>query len=191
MEEEPICLHLPALRRVAISNSGKLRLDGSSFLDATRLENLSLSGHGSVTVMPDCFAGLTALATLELRLCGFAVIPTALTALQDSLTALALSDNDDLQLTKAGVMTLLALRKLRTLELLKRDLVDALDNRAAAAAVSAQFKYTPAAWSSRSLQRLVTLPNAFLARHGHVLDLQLADKDDTDEEQSSGEEEEE
>jgi len=85
--------------------------------------------------------------------CGLASIPSALTALSGSLTTLALPYNDDLQLAEDDVVTLLALRKLQNLDLRKFSL-----------------------WSPHSLQHLVDLPNAFHARHGHALALQVQEE---------------
>lgn len=67
----------------------------------------------------DCFAGLSALSSLELEACGLASIPIALTALEGSLTSLAVPFNNDLQLAHEDVEILLTLRKLRRLDLRK------------------------------------------------------------------------
>ncbi len=192
MEEGTLRLHLPALRRLNVAglrNSGRLRLDRDSLLEASQLEFLSLEALEAVTMMPDCLTGLTALAALELKGCGLVLIPTALTALQGSLTRLALPFNDNLQLAESDFAILLTLRKLRMLDMQKYSLTDPLDN-AAAVALSAHVRYVPAPWSERSLQHLVTLQSAFQSKHRIVLALNVHVHIEADNESLSGEEDE-
>ncbi len=158
---------------------GTLRVDRDSFAEAPQLEDLSLSALGAVTLMPDALTGLTTLARLELEFCGLICIPTSLTALSGSLTSLAMPYNNEMQLTKSDVTTLLALQKLQTLELQKAPM-EAVVNNATTALVTAQLHYHPALWSPRSLQHLVALPNMFLAQHGHALALRVYCDDDMD-----------
>ena len=177
MEAGLLRLHLPALQRVNICglrDRGRLHLDRDSLLEAADLESLSLEGFENVTMMPDCLVGLTALATLDLMACGFVNIPAALTALQDSLTSLALGRNQNLQLADSDVTKLLTLQKLRMLHMGKRSLTDPGPlHTTAAVALSVHLHYVPAPWSERSLQHLVTLQSAFLRKHGVVLDLRV------------------
>jgi hypothetical protein len=63
---------------------GSLRLDRDSFFEAANLESLLFTNPGTMTLTPDCFTGLTALASLQLDYCGFASVPPALTALAGS-----------------------------------------------------------------------------------------------------------
>ncbi len=180
-------LHLPALRQATLCGNcdrgtvGTLRVDRDSFAEPPQLEYLVLSALGAMTVMPDAFTGLTALARLDLSECGLIRVPTAVTALSGSLTSLAMPYNNELQLTADDVRTLLALRKLQTLDLQKEPFEHVLAG-GAAASVTAQLHYGPALWSQRSLQHLVALPNIFLARHGHALALRLSWDDDSDDE---------
>ncbi len=181
-------LHLPALRRASIHGdcvaSGKLRLDRDSLQGASNLNSLSLETWELVTLLPDCLAGLPALATVELMLCGLVSVPAALTALNGILTSLALSWNDGLQLTDDDVTRLLTLRKLRHLDLRKSFFDDAINYRVAAATVEA-LHYEPALWTTRSLQCLVALPCAFLTQHGHALEMQVHQELDMSEESAS------
>jgi len=118
-------LSLPALRQATLcgnwdrSTLGTLRVDRGSFAEAPQLEYLVLSALGAMTLMPDAFAGLTALARLDLSSCGLTCVPTAVTALSGSLKSLAMPYNNELQLTSSDVRTLLTLRKLQTLDLQK------------------------------------------------------------------------
>jgi len=182
VDEGTLRLHLPALRRLDIAglrNRERLRLDWDSLREASQLEFLSLEALAAVTLIPGCLTGLTALATLELKGCGLVLIPTALTALQGSLTRLALPFNDNLQLAETDVAILLALRKLRMLDMQKYSLTNPLDNTAAVA-LSAHVRYVPAPWSERSLQHLVTLQSAFQSKHGIVLALDVHVESDND-----------
>ena len=176
-------LHLPKLRHLRIGGfsltRAKLRLDRDSFSEAPRLEVLSLVGPGAVMLMPDCFAGLTALATLTLHRCGLSAIPTAVTALANSLTSLMLPFNDGLQLADDDITVLLALSKLQTLDLRKQSLLSLPDNPTAVA-VSAHLHYVPAPWSECSLKRLVRLPSAFIAKHGRAIALEVHVEPETD-----------
>ena len=191
VEEGVLRLNLPALRRVGIRcnclASGKLRLDRDSFRGAAGIEFLSLETSKPMTLLPDCFAGLTALATVELERSGLVSVPAALTALSGSLTSLSLSWIDNLQLNDDDVATLLTLRMLRHLDLRKLFFDDAIHYRVAAAAVE-ELRYEPALWTTRSLQRLVMLPKAFLAQHGHDLDMEVHQELDVYEESESEEE---
>ena len=98
--------------------------------------------------------------------------PGGATALSGILTSLALSWNDDLQLTADDVTRLLTLRNLRHLDLRKSFFDDAINYRVAAATVEA-LHYEPALWTTCSLQSLVALPCAFLAQHGHAVEMQV------------------
>ena len=129
---------------------------------------------------------LTALATLQLEACGLTSIPAALAALAGSLTSLALSHNDDLQLANDDIVTLLALGKLQNLDLRKSH-VRKMNHRPvcpmeaeflkeyeeAAETVAAFLQYRPPLWSPDSLQHLVNLPSAFRVHHGRTLALQV------------------
>ena len=193
MDEGTLHLHLPALRRLDIAGlrqRGRLRLDRDSLLEASQLEFLSLEALEAATLMPDCLTGLTALATLELKGCGLVLIPTALTALQGSLTRLALPFNDNLQLAESDFAILLTLRKLRMLDMQKYSLTEPLDNMAAVA-LSAHVRYVPAPWSERSLQHLVTLQSAFQSKHRIVLALDVHVHSAADNESPSEEEDDE
>ena len=185
VNDEAVRLHLPDLRQAAIVSStgvgvctpgAKLRFDRESFTEAAKLTSLTLETPGITTLMPDCFTGLSALATLEMKACGLVSIPKALMAVASSLTSLALPLNNNLQLAADDVATLLALRKLQKLDLRKSSLRSALTSSgiaAAADAVTADLRYEPPLWSLDSLQHLVSLPTAFLALHGHALVLQV------------------
>jgi Leucine-rich repeat (LRR) protein len=130
-----------------------------------------------MTLMPDCFTGLTALATLQLYECGLTELPPALTALAASLTVLELHDNDDLQLADDDTTTLLTLRKLRRLDLRKSCLMGAFSPGSVAEAaieLAAHLSYQPPLWSLGSLQQLLNLPNAFRAQNGHSLVVHIA-----------------
>ncbi len=159
-------LHLPALQSLQVSapywKTGILHVNQDSFSDAANLTSLSFDYGLTLRFLPEGFTGLS---TLNMMMCGLASIPAAVgAALAGSLTHLALPYNDDLQLADADVATLLALRKLQTLDLRKTSLENKLQ------------------WSPRSLQHLVELPVAFLANHGHKLALRLLDDDyDSDE----------
>ncbi len=174
-EEGSLRLHLPNLRLVTIyglrSKGGRLHIDRDSFQEAAKLESLALYNPGNrVTMQPDCFAGLTALASIELQKCGLTEVPSALTALDGSLTSLMLKNNDDLQLTDDGFTTLLGLRKLRCVNLQKSSFKSAFRDGevAVARAGKAHLHYDPPLWSLRSMQNLVRLPRVFLLAHGHV-----------------------
>ena len=183
MNDGLLRVHLPALRRVTLSGwdrtAGTLRVDRDSFAEAPQLEDLSLSALGAMTLMPDAFTGLTALARLELTSFGLICIPTALTALSGSLTLLRVLYNNELQLTADDVRTLLALRKLQTLDLHKAPL-EAEVTGATVASLTAQLHYQPVLWSQRSLRHLVALPNIFCAQHGHALALHVYHDDDSE-----------
>jgi len=142
-------------------------VDWESFLHAANLQTLSFRGTRPLRLQGDCFLGLRALATLELEGSGFATIPGALTALGDSLTHLALPSNDTLQLELGDVSILLALRKLRSLDLRKHN------PRGTAGALAGQ----PLNWSPRSLHSLVHLHAAFQKKHGHMPALRVTDDD--------------
>ncbi len=134
-------LHLPALRVVRLHGfsepvDGQLRIDRDSFAEAAKLEVLLLDRVSTVKLEPDALRGLTGLAMLELATCGLAEIPEALTALVGSLTSLALPYNDKLQLGDRDVRTLLALPKLRMLDLRKPPLTHALTGAAPAVGFS-------------------------------------------------------
>ncbi len=90
--------------------------------------------------------------------------------------------NNELQLTNNDVRTLLALRKLQTLDLHKEPL-EAKVTGATAASLTAELHYQPVLWSQRSLRHLVALPNIFRAQHGRALALHVYHDDDgTDDE---------
>ena len=172
-------LQLPALRRANIVGyrrtnitHGRLVCDQDSFSETEQLESLRLQEHGTVVLMSNCLVALTVLATLELESCGLANIPAAVIALEGSLTSLALPFNPDLQLAHSDIATLLALRKLRKLDL-RKILSGSQLNGALARAVKAKLRYSPSLWSVGSLQHLLNLPNAFSARHGHALAVQV------------------
>ena len=74
-------------------------------------------------------------------------------------------------------MTLLALPKLRTLNLRKDSMTSALET-VSFDEVQAELRYEPAPWSLRSLQHLLKLPNASLAKHGHALAVEVLDEDE-------------
>ena len=93
--------------------------------------------------MPDSLTGLTALVTLSLEKCGLSNIPTAIAALALSLATLQLPFNEDLQLADDDIAVLLALPRLRTLDLQKQSLMCPIDN-ATAVALSARLNYVPA-----------------------------------------------
>ena len=166
-DEGLLRLDLPSLRRLDISwrygLSGRLRIDRESFAVAAGLKSLSLVAHMPIALMPDCFTRLTALSTLKLGGCGLIKLPTALTALESSLTSLSLPWNNDLQLGRADVAILVALRKLQYLDLRKFFLqwVFKSINLEAVDAVISHLRYEPGLWSHRSLQHLVDLPGAF------------------------------
>jgi len=172
-------LRLPALRRANIVGyrrtnitRGRLDCDQDSFSETEHLRSLRLQEHGTVVLMSNCLACLTVLAKLELESCGLASIPAAVTALEDSLASLALPFNPDLQLADSDVTVLLALRKLRKLDL-RKVLSGSQLNGALARAVKAKLRYSPSLWSVGSLQHLLNLPNDFSARHGHALAVQV------------------
>ena len=147
-----------------------LRLDRNSLRETPQLEFLALACPAPVvTLQPDCFTGLTALVSLALEDCGLASIPLAVTALAGSLTTLALSCNDQLQLADGDIATLLALRELQQLNLRKSSFDTAFEDGdpAVADAVQAHLHYMPPLWSVHSMQILLRLPGAFLAEHGH------------------------
>lgn len=166
-------MQLPALRRLALygersrRTGGRLHLDRRSFLDPGKLESLTLMWFDprGVTLAPDLFPALTALAALELRACALASIPAALAALAGTLTRLALPFNDNLQLEHDDVATLLELRNLRTLDLRKHLLDESLGLDAthvdevlsAAREVTAHLHYEPVLWSSLSMQYITDL----------------------------------
>ena len=194
--EGTLRLHLPELRQLVLSGVHRdqmssrsqeesLLLDRDSFAEPSKLEDLTLE---LVALTPDCFTGMTALAALHLQRCDLARIPAALTALAASLTWLALPFNDGLQLADDDVKILLALRKLRELDLRKQSVTAALGWRhsEAAAAVEAHMHYQPALWSARSLQHLVDLPKAFLVQHGHVLALHVHEAEEGQEDTGAG-----
>jgi len=140
---------------------------------------------GTSPFLPDCFAGVPALATVELSSCGLASVPAALTALAGSLTSLAMPHNGDLQLAHGDAATLLALRKLRHLDLRKSSFENALSYMASRRVVE-ELHFEPALWTARSLQHLVTLPDAFRAQHGHALDLLMYEEEESSEEDDDG-----
>ncbi len=167
-----------------------MEISRHSFREAAKLEYLSTNTPASVSLTRDCFAGLTALATLRLEACGLSNIPEALTALSGSLTYLALPNNDDLQVPDYDIRILLALPTLQKLDLRKSRCISSMQNvrtvvdvspafKRAAETVAASLHYDPPLWSQRSLQQLVDLPNAFLARHGHTLALQIYQESET------------
>ena len=185
MENARLRLRLPALRRANIvacwttnTTRGTLRCDEVSFLETVQLKSLRLHGHGTVTLMPNCLEGLTALAMLKLESCGLANIPTAVLALAGSLTLLALPFNADLQLASSDVTTLLALRKLRKLDL-RKTFVGSDLNGSLSEVVIAHLRNHPV-WSEDSLQHLLDLRNAFNGRHGHALAVQVRDSEGED-----------
>ena len=166
-------VHLPALRQLKISGyfkvgAGKLSIDRDSLSDAARLETLIIKHPGAVTLTPDSFTGLTALATLKLKSCGLARIPSAVAALAGSLTSLSLPLNDSLQLKHDDNIALLALPELQTLDLRK----------------TGYTMYDT--WSLRSMQRLVRLPDAFFDRHEHALDIRLIETFEEEDTESEG-----
>ena len=170
--EGSLRLHLPALRSATITAAplwrcGHLNVDGDSFRHASGLELLWFRHTASVRFLPDCFLGLPALATVELYSCDVWRIPEALTGLRCSLTHLELPCNDALQLWDEGISTLLALSKLRTLNLRKPP-SRSLDSWSTGGTDSSK-------WLPDSLQHLMDLPSAFLNRHGHELNLQVED----------------
>jgi Leucine-rich repeat (LRR) protein len=112
-----------------------------------------------LTLTPHCFEGLPALATLVLSGCELINVPAALRALACSLTSLSLPYNDDLQLADDDVKTLLALRKLRKLDLAKTP--------------RRRVPNGQSPWSLGSVQQLVDLPSAFSVQHGHGLALRI------------------
>jgi len=181
VDEKAVRLHRPDLRHVRIvSGTGpgnapedaRLRFDRESFSKAAKLASLVLDTPGTTTLTQDCFVGLRTLVKLELKACGLVSISKALTSLAGCLTKLALPLNNRLQLADSDIATLPTLRKLRKLDVRKSSLKNALttaDTAAAAAAVT--LTYEPPLWSLRSLQHLVSVPNAFLAHHGHALSL--------------------
>jgi len=155
-------IYLPALRSAHIfalgRNTGRLQLDKDSLSAAPQLELLCLC-HVTVTMTPDCFTGLTALATLDLIDCSLTTIPPALTALAGSLTSLMLPFNDGFQLDPDAAKRVLALGKLRELDLRTKEYV-----------------FEPqdgSAWKLYSLQGVVELLEAFLLQHGHWLAIRL------------------
>ena len=185
--EGSLRLHLPDLRRAIFDGidpadwdaevpRGSMLLDRDSFSQAAKLESLSFFNPGTMTLTPDCFTGLTALASLQLNFCDLTNVPPALTALAGSLTSLELALNNDLQLASDDVATLLTLRKLRMLDLRKSSL-DHATRIAAAAAAEAVLPVQPPSWSMRSVQHLVNLPAAFLTQHGHVLALLMHEEE--------------
>ena len=98
--------------------------------------------------------------------------------LKDTLRELDLSGNDRLQIDDAAVASILECSLLRTLDLYKSDIGDW--KRQMTGATQRWFEeriaregYTPAAYSTQSLSRLVRLPSAFSKRHGRDLDICL------------------
>ena len=194
VDEGVVRLHLPALRRAridsfSIQTRGKLRLDRDSFRAARQLERLSLDTHEAVTLLPECLAGLTALAAVNLTGCGLVRIPEALTAVSAGLSSMALPYNDELQLANSDVATLLPLRRLRHLDLRKTPFDEAIDY-GLASAVLGELHYEPPLWSMRSLQRLVSFLSAFFALHGHAVDLLMDEniEEEADQDSESGQE---
>ena len=114
-------LHLPALEKAIILAtrlaSGLLFVDQDSFRSAANLTFLDFAGV-TLCFLPDSFTGLPALSMLSMQ-CELLSIPPALTVLAGSLTHLTLAYNDSLQLADDNVSILLALGKLRTLDLQK------------------------------------------------------------------------
>ena len=149
-QEATLLLRLPGLRCVALHGffytKGSLQISRDSFQKAPKLETLSVNRFEEVILTSDAFAGLTALATVELDGCGLSAIPPALSALSASLTRLALPHNDSLHHGDGDIKTLLTLAKLRKLEL-----------------------QGSAPLNRRSMQTLLNLENAFRAEHGHAL----------------------
>ena len=183
VQEAVLRMHLPQLRHLEIVGVEEIQhtpaglcLDRDSLRETAKLESFTLKHPGPVgTLQPDCFAGLTALASLELLECGLDSIPPALTALAGSLMSLALPYNNDLQLAYDDVATLLALRSLQQLDLRKSSFnkVFRKGDILIAAVVQDRLHYEPALWSPRSVKHLVRLPGAFVKNHGHVLDLEV------------------
>ena len=145
----------------------RLDVDWESFRHAGKLQSLSFRGMKTVSLLPDSLVVLPALATLELEDCGIVSIPVALTALTDSLTRLALAANNALQLDSEGFLTLLALRKLRMLDLRKP----------APHGPGGAMATQPLNWSPRSVCHLVKLCPAFMEQHGHMPALRVTDDD--------------
>ena len=186
-----LLLSLPAPQRAAVvsyqwdhpsphSSRGTLHVDRNSCSETTQALSLSIAKNLTLTV--DCLTGLPALAALELDQCSLTSVPTVVTALAYSLTDLARPYNDALQLADGDIATLLALQKLRQLDLRKNAFEDILlngDLGQAAAAVEEHLQYDLPLWSRRSLQHLVDLPNAFRAQHGHALTLRMEDLEES------------
>ena len=177
-DDNHLQLHLPALRRADTAGGRhrqrrdrRLRLERDSFAGAPKLRMLSLDNFGTVLLWPGCFVGLMALAKLRLEGCGLVEIPPALTALGGSLTSLALPSNHSLQLVDNDIAILLALRKLRNLDL-RKSVFD--ETSVAASAVIAHVGYPPALWNMKSLQHIANLPGLFLRQNDHVPALHLS-----------------
>ena len=130
-------------------------------------------GKCALHFAPDCFAGLTKLATLDLPECRLAKIPAALTALEGSLTSLVLTYAEGLELAHDDVTILLALRNLRKLDIRRRWFQLERAGNAAAAELRGELIW----WNRSSMARLVDLPIAFYEQHGHKLTMIWDDED--------------
>jgi len=174
-------LHLPALESAEIESHtmdrdwGPLQVDKDSLRACPELTSLSFSSIKPVTFQPDCFSGGMALAKLTCFDCDLVSIPSALKALEGSLSQLALPKNIDLQLARKDVKILLALPKLEILDMMKPDL-DFPDGQTQAAIAATQallpeLNFVPTVWSSLSMQNLTWLAGRFAKKHGHPLDI--------------------
>jgi len=167
------------------SEAATLRLEPDSFRNAAQLTSLAFTSARQLMLTADCLVGLTTLARLSIYDCGLVSIPPALEALGGSLTRLALLYNNALELTHGDVKVLLALHKLRTLDLRKDNLLDYIEESddlrdvayEAARAVQAKLHFTPSVWSNCSMQHLMELSAAYYAEHGRVLDARVDRKD--------------
>ncbi len=159
-----------------------LTLDADSFRSAAQLTSLAFTSARRLVLMPDCLMGLTALVRLTIYDCGLASIPSALEALGGSLTRLALPYNDAMQLAHNDVTVLLALRRLRMLDLRKTNALDLLDDNEdleqaagqVANAVVAKLHFEPSTWSNLHVQQFAELAASFALEHGRKLALQTA-----------------
>ena len=108
--------HLLAYQR----SSAEFQVDPTTFAGCSWLEELTLHHVRNLSLQTGCFRALPALSSLTLTDCSLQAVPLALAPLT-ALSVLNLSFNEQLSIDDLGLHTLRTMKKLRLLDLAKRE----------------------------------------------------------------------
>ena len=170
---------LPKLRSLSLAGDVFLpmhmRIDAASFQGAPTLEALRLCFDEGLGLQPGSLMQLSALTALAITSCGLRTVPEDVALLSATLRQLDLSSNHQLQIDDAGMASILGCSHLERLNLKKAN-ISCWRRRVELSDVYQRIEqhftregYTPVQFSTDSVDHLVQLRSAFLARHGRDL----------------------